>query len=82
MKANDISNIIPEGFYDLLSYVVPSAYLTCSLLYITDRIELVKDLLNKEWSIVVIILFLALGGLFALGSVLTSFSLYIILKAM
>jgi len=76
-------NILPEAFYDVLAYIIPSAYLVVGILLGCDSLNKNKILNNASttsWVIELFVGIIILGGLYCIGTIITSFSFYLIQK--
>jgi hypothetical protein len=72
---------LPEAFYDVLTYIIPSSYLAvCILLHFSAFNSDIANLvtITKSWVFELLLGFLILGGLYFIGALITSFSYYLI----
>ncbi|PLX02762.1 MAG: hypothetical protein C0595_09560 [Marinilabiliales bacterium] len=84
MKTNSIykspSNL-PEGFYDLMVYIISSLILVLGYLYISNNMELINKLNNNStWVFELLMMLFILGGLYTIGILITTFSKWIFFK--
>ena len=75
--------ILPDSYYDLLAYIVPSAYLILSYFYCFNfgntNVALLFDM-NGSWVFELFFGFVVLGGLYAFGIILTTISSRLIIR--
>lgn len=81
IKLEGISKIIPEGFYDILGYIISAIYLVTGIL-LSSKYPLtdLKFPFGVSWVFDLFIILIFLGGLYAVGTILTTFSYWIVLK--
>ncbi|MCF8381962.1 MAG: hypothetical protein K9H49_20510 [Bacteroidales bacterium] len=81
LKLENLSKILPEGFYDIIGYVISSVYLLIGYLYSIDKLEDFEFLKNgKSWVIDLLLVFIVIGGLYLIGTIITFFSSWVFLK--
>ncbi|WP_203257967.1 hypothetical protein [Hyunsoonleella ulvae] len=81
IRLEGISKTIPEGFYDILGYIISAVYLVVGVL-LSNKYQLtdLKFSFGESWVFDLFIMLIFLGGLYAIGTVLTTFSYWTILK--
>lgn len=72
----DTKAFLPEGFYDLLAYVIPGAYLILSSMYLLFPINQISAffLSSYSWGIDAMIIVFSFGLFYYVGITLTTFS--------
>lgn len=81
IKLENLSKVLPEGFYDAIAYIISSVYFLIGYLYSTDRLIGFKlPNLQTSWVIDLMLVFLIIGGLYVAGTIITTFSYWVIFK--
>ena len=81
IKLENLSKIVPEGFYDIIGYVISAVYLIVGYLYATENLMDFKlPTLETSWVIDITLVFIIIGGLYVIGTIITTFSYWTLLK--
>lgn len=72
----EVAELIPEGFYDIFAYIIPSAVLVGSIDYLNSSINLINSLesIKSSWVFELLAILLIIGVLYCIGMVITTLS--------
>lgn len=74
----ELTEIIPEGFYDLFVYIIPAVVLVAGVDYLIPSINLIDILTSLEtsWVFDLLEILLIIGALYCIGMVITTLSYF------